>query len=103
MAVVKEKDGVIYTINLRRLYWGKRTNRAKRAVRLVREFVARHFGVEPEDVKIDNTVNNYLWSRSITKPPARVQVYVTVKTESTEEGEKKVAYVTLANVENVEA
>ncbi len=99
----KEKDGVLYTINLRRLYWGRRSNRAKRAIRFIREFVARHFGVEPEDVKIDNSVNNYIWSRSIHRPPHKVHVYVSVKKESTEEGEKKIAYVTLANVEEVEA
>ena len=98
----KEKDGVLYTINLRRLYWGRRSNRAKRAIRYIREFIARHFGVEPEDVKIDNSVNNYVWSNGIQKPPHKVHVYVSVKKESTEEGEKKVAYVTLANVEEVE-
>ena len=38
----KEKDGVLYTINLRRLYWGRRSNRAKRAIRYIREFIARH-------------------------------------------------------------
>ena len=97
----KEKSGVIYIISLKRLYWGKSTNRAKRAIRKIREFVQRHFGVD--EVKIDNTVNNYVWSRSIEKPPRRVPVYVEVVEEEAEEGKKKVAYVTLANLKNVEA
>ena len=97
----KEKSGVIYIVNLKRLYWGKRTNRAKRAIRSIREFVKRHTGVD--EVKIDNTVNNYVWSRSIEKPPRRVPIYVEVVEEEAEEGKKKVAYVTLAKLVNVEA
>ena len=99
----KDKSGVIYVVNLKRVYWGKRTNRAKRAIRSIREFVSRHFGVEIENVKIDNTVNNYVWSRSIEKPPRRVPIYVDVVEEEAEEGKKKVAYVTLATLKNVEA
>ena len=97
----KEKSGVIYIVNLKRLYWGKRTNRAKRAIRSIREFVKRHMGVD--EVKIDNTVNNYVWSRSIEKPPRRVPIYVEVVEEEVEEGKKRVAYVTLAKLANVEA
>ena len=97
----KEKSGVIYVINLNRIYWGKRVNRAKRAIKFIREFIARHTGAEV--VKIDNTVNNYVWSRSIEKPPRRVPVYVETYEEEGEEGEKiKVAYVTLASLKNVE-
>ena len=97
----KEKSGVIYIVNLKRVYWGKRTNRAKRAIRSIREFVKRHTGAD--EVKIDNTVNNYVWSRSIEKPPRRVPIYVEVVEEEAEEGKKRVAYVTLAKLVNVEA
>jgi len=65
---------VIYTIPLRRVYWGRRTNRADRAIKLIRKFVSRHFGVER--VIIDNTVNEYVWSRSREKPPPRITVRV---------------------------
>jgi large subunit ribosomal protein L31e len=98
----KEKSGVIYIVNLKRLYWGKRSNRAKRAIRSIREFVMRHVGVD--EVKIDNSVNNYIWSRGIEKPPRRVPIYVEVHEEEEEEGgRKKVAYVTLAQLKDVEA
>mgnify|MGYP003878661317 FL=1 len=65
---------MIYTIPLRRVYWGRRTNRANRAIKLIRKFVSRHFGVER--VIIDNTVNEYIWSRSREKPPPRITVRV---------------------------
>jgi len=65
---------MIYTIQLRRVYWGRRTNRADRAIKLIRKFVSRHFGVER--VIIDNTVNEYVWSRSREKPPSRITVRV---------------------------
>ncbi len=70
----KDKREAIYTIPVYRVYWGRRTNRAARAVRLVRKFIARHFGVDEEKVKIHNNVNEYLWSRSIEKPPRRITV-----------------------------
>ncbi|AEM38849.1 Ribosomal protein L31e [Pyrolobus fumarii 1A] len=72
----KEKKEMVYVIPLKRVYWGRRTNRAARAVKLVRQFVARHFGVEPEKVWISNEVNEYIWQFSIEKPPRRVKVYV---------------------------
>jgi len=71
---VKEKKEMIYTIPLGRIYWGRRTNRAARAVKAVRRFIARHFGVEPEKVIIHTDVNEYIWSRGIEKPPRRITV-----------------------------
>lgn len=85
----------VYVINLRRVYWGRRTRRAIRAVRIIREFVKRH--TKAELVVIDNEVNNYIWSRSREKPPARVKILVSIKEEEGEEGPIKKAIVRLAN------
>ncbi len=71
----KEKKEMYYVIPLKRVYWGRRSNRAARAVRLVRQFIARHFGVEPDKVLISNEVNEYIWQFGIEKPPRRVKVY----------------------------
>jgi len=71
---LKEKHDMVYTIPLRRVYWGRRKNRADRAIKLIRKFIARHFGVER--VLIDNAVNEYIWSRSREKPPPRITVRV---------------------------
>ncbi|GAB6147633.1 50S ribosomal protein L31e [Stetteria hydrogenophila] len=89
-----EPGRYVYVVPLARVYWGRRSNRADRAVRLLRRFVARH--TKADRVVIDNEVNEYIWSRGREKPPRRVKVVVTVK-EVEEEGEKvRVALVRLA-------
>lgn len=86
----KDKKEAIYTIPIYKVYWGRRTNRAARAIKLVRRFIARHFGVDEKDVVIHNNVNEYIWSRSIEKPPRRVTVKA-VKDQET--GKVKVVLV----------
>lgn len=89
-----EPGHYVYVVPLSRVYWGRRTNRADRAVRLIRRFVERHAKVDR--VIITNEVNEYVWSRGREKPPRRVKVIVTIK-EVEEEGEKKkLAIVRLA-------
>ncbi|MEB2837294.1 MAG: 50S ribosomal protein L31e [Desulfurococcales archaeon] len=85
----------VYVIPLKRVYWGRRTNRADRAVRLLREFVKRH--TKADRVVIMNEVNNYIWSRGREKPPRRVKVVVTLREEEGEEEKEKVAIVRLAS------
>ncbi|MBS3074624.1 50S ribosomal protein L31e [Candidatus Pacearchaeota archaeon] len=54
-----------------------RYKRAKKAVKLVREFMARHMKVEERDVskvKIDKLLNHELWFRGIRKPPVKIKV-----------------------------
>lgn len=75
MSEQKTGEKRVYVIPLYRVYWGRRKNRAKRAVRLLREFVKRHVK-KAERVIIDNEVNEYIWSRGIEKPPRRVKVEV---------------------------
>jgi len=68
--VVEEK---IYTISLRHVWVvTPRGKRAPRAVRDVRDFVARH--MKAEEVAMSNEVNAALWSRSINKPPRKITV-----------------------------
>lgn len=80
-----------YVIPIYRVYWGRRKNRAKRAIRLIREFVKRH--MKAERVIIDNKVNEYVWSRGIEKPPRRVKVNIVM------DKKEKVAKVFLAEEE----
>ncbi|MFP3312273.1 MAG: 50S ribosomal protein L31e [Acidilobus sp.] len=87
-------EAFVYTFNLKSVYFGRRTNRAKRAVDLLRSLVSRHTKVSPEAIKIMDEVNNYIWSRGIQRPPRRVKVLVRVVKD--EEGNVK-AVVMLAN------
>jgi large subunit ribosomal protein L31e len=61
-----------YTVPLRRAFEAPRYRRTKVAVRLIREFATRH--MKSEEIKLDEDLNEYLWSRGITNPPRRVKL-----------------------------
>jgi len=68
--VVEEK---IYTIPLRHAWVvTPRGKRAPRAVRDVRDYVARH--MKADEVAISNEVNSQVWARSINKPPRKITI-----------------------------
>jgi large subunit ribosomal protein L31e len=68
--VVEER---IYTIPLRHAWVvTPRGKRAPRAVRDVRDFVARH--MKAEEIAISNEVNSVIWGRGINKPPRKVKI-----------------------------
>jgi len=70
----------VYTVPLRKGFMkAPRTKRAKKAVKVLKEFLKKH--MKCEEVKILKELNECLWSRGIQKPPARVKVRV-VKSES---------------------
>ncbi len=83
----------VYTIPLGKIRDVPRSKRAPRAVREVRRFIWRHFlrvcreklgkELELENVKIDPEVNEYIWSRSIEKPPRRVRVKASLLSDGT--------------------
>ncbi len=65
----------IYSIRLRqKMKKYPKWLRAKKAVKYVRNFLSRHMKVEPENVKIDKSVNEKIWERGSQKPPARIRV-----------------------------
>ncbi len=84
---VGKPEYFVYVIPLGRVYWGRRTNRAGRAVKLVRRFVQRH--TKADQVLITNEVNEYIWSRGREKPPRRIKVIVKVEEVEVEEEEGK--------------
>ncbi|HIJ00561.1 MAG: large subunit ribosomal protein L31e [Candidatus Methanomethylophilaceae archaeon] len=51
-----------------------RSKRANRAIKEIREYVARHMKVDDDDVWIDTGVNELIWSRGIQKPPTKVTI-----------------------------
>ncbi|AFK50804.1 50S ribosomal protein L31e [Thermogladius calderae 1633] len=65
----------VHIIPLSRVYFGRRMNRADRAVRLVKKYVARHYK-QAEKIVIDPLVNKLIWSRGREKPPRRVVVEI---------------------------
>jgi len=65
-----------YTINLARVKVKSRPRRAPYALRLIRKFAARHMRVDEDKVRIENDVNEAIWSRGIEKPPRRITVRI---------------------------
>jgi len=62
----------IYTVNLRRLIITPRWRRAVIAVNMLKEFAQKH--MKASEVKIDQSVNNLIWSRGIESPPRKLTV-----------------------------
>ena len=78
---VEEKKPVLereYIIPLRsKIRVVPRYKKTNKAVKTVKEFLAKHMKVENRDlkkVKLDGFLNNYLWSRGIKNPPHKVKV-----------------------------
>ena len=80
MAKKQEKTVVLernYIIPLRRAWQNvPRYKRANKAVKTVREFLARHMKVRDDikSVKLSKFLNQAVWKRSIKKPPAKIEV-----------------------------
>ena len=64
----------VITVPLKATKMAPRSRRAKRAVKEVREFIARHMKAEEDKVWIDTKVNEKLWERGIQNPPSRISV-----------------------------
>src|SRR3989338_4675211 len=82
--MAEEKSDIVlereYVIPLRRK-WLKvpKYKRANKAIKSIKEFLARHMRVEERDlrkVKINKFLNQEIWFRGIKKPPARIKVKV---------------------------
>ncbi len=87
-------EAFVYTFSLSKVYYGRRTNRAKRAVYLLRSLVSRHAKVPESSVVILDEVNNYIWKNGIKRPPRKVKVIVKVLKD---ENDQVKAVVSLAN------
>jgi len=84
VAFTLERD---YVITLRKAYWLGRSKRAKRAINIIKKFVERH--LKTQDIVLDSKVNEFVWARSIEKPPRRIKIHVGLTKE-------KKAYVYLS-------
>jgi large subunit ribosomal protein L31e len=79
----KEKEAVVelereYIIPLRKGFLNvPQYRRAKKAVRILKEFLAQHMRVENRDlrkIKLDMYLNNEIWFKGIKKPLSKVKV-----------------------------
>ncbi|RLF48555.1 MAG: 50S ribosomal protein L31e, partial [Thermoplasmata archaeon] len=64
----------IYVIPLRKAKHGPASKAAPRAIKLIRKFLSRHMKVDVENVWIDQSVNEMIWSRGKYKVPSKIRV-----------------------------
>ena len=64
----------VMTVPLRDVRASTRTDRADRAMGLVRAHLAQHFSVEEEQVRLDPSINEAVWANGRTKPPSKLRV-----------------------------
>ncbi len=73
--MTKEREAVeerLMVVPLARARYAVRWRRAEKAIRLLREHVARH--MKAKEVKLSQEVNEAIWSRGAQKPPRRLAV-----------------------------
>ena len=77
-----------YTINMHKRLMGQTfKTRAPRAVNEVRKFAKKVMGTS--DVRVDQKLNKYLWSKGIKNVPYRVRVRIARKRNDDEDAKEK--------------
>jgi large subunit ribosomal protein L31e len=65
----------VYSLRIRQKLFGyPKWLRAKKATKYLRNFLSRHMKVPPENIKLDQRVNEFLWSRGAKWAPSRIKV-----------------------------
>ncbi|MDD1658661.1 MAG: 50S ribosomal protein L31e [Methanomicrobiales archaeon] len=70
--MVEKLKEQIYIIPLRAVQHTPRWERGKRAMKAIRDFLARH--MKSEDIKLAQNINEAIWERGSHKPPSRIRV-----------------------------
>eukprot|EP01090_Pellita_catalonica_P001518 TRINITY_DN1126_c0_g1_i3.p1 TRINITY_DN1126_c0_g1~~TRINITY_DN1126_c0_g1_i3.p1 ORF type:complete len:118 (+),score=20.91 TRINITY_DN1126_c0_g1_i3:64-417(+) len=77
-----------YTINLhKRIHGRKFKSRAPLAIKAVRKFAQQQMGTA--DVRIDVSLNKYIWSKGVRNVPYRVRVRLSRKKNEDEDATEK--------------
>lgn len=64
----------VVTVPLRDVSRVPKHERADEAMSLIREHLADSFGVQPDDVRLDPSINEAVWERGRKKPPRKLQI-----------------------------
>jgi len=70
--MVEKLKEQIYVIPLHDVKHTPSWERAKRSVKAVRDFLARH--MKSQDIKLDPGISRKLWERGAHKPPSKIRV-----------------------------
>ncbi|WP_128476844.1 50S ribosomal protein L31e [Halorussus pelagicus] len=64
----------VITVPLRDAKAAAKHERADKAMTLVRDHLAQHFKVDDDEVRLDPSINEEVWSRGRKKPPSKLRV-----------------------------
>ncbi|WP_435334478.1 50S ribosomal protein L31e [Haloarchaeobius sp. TZWWS8] len=64
----------VVTVPLRDVNAEAKHKRADKAMTLIRDHLAQHFKVESDQVRLDPSINEAIWSRGRKKPPSKLRV-----------------------------
>lgn len=64
----------VVTVPLRDVTKVPRTDRANRAMAIVREHLAKHFAVTEEQIRLDPSINEAVWANGRSNPPRKLRV-----------------------------
>lgn len=64
----------VVTVPLRDLAAEASHQRASKAMTIIRNHLAKHFGVTPDQVRLDPSINEAIWARGQRNPPSTVRV-----------------------------
>ena len=64
----------VVTVPLRDVKKVPSSERAGQAMTIVRNHLARNFKVDPEEVRLDSSINEAVWERGRANPPSKLRV-----------------------------
>lgn len=64
----------VVTVPLREAKSAPKSERADAAMTVIREQLARNFAVDEDEVRLDPSINEAVWSRGRKKPPSKLRV-----------------------------
>lgn len=64
----------VVTVPLREVTKAPQTERADKAMTIIREHLAKHFAVAESQVRLDPSINEAVWADGRTNPPRKLRV-----------------------------
>lgn len=68
----------IIIVPLRKMFEYPRTQRAQRAIKLIRSHVARHMKMDEKTIWLDAPVNEKIWENGRENPPKKIRLKATM-------------------------
>jgi large subunit ribosomal protein L31e len=65
----------VVTVPLRDVKAEPKHKRADKAMTLIREHLAQHFTVEEDEVRLDPSINEAIWSEGRKNPPSKLRIH----------------------------